>query len=204
MMHPRARRPFFVDVRFIIGIVLVIVSVVGVWLLISSSRQTSPVLQATRTVVSGEVISSADLQVVEVGLGAVTESYLAPQDLDPGAVATRTLSKGELLPRSAVGSPDEARTTTLVVSSTTIPAGVAPGDVVEVWHAAPLEDGRAFDKPRVLVADAVVASVAEAEGMLANSRTDVELVIDRTDVAAVLTAITGGDSISIVPAGSGS
>lgn len=204
MMQPRARRPFFADIRFIIGIVLVIASVAGVWLLITSSRQTVPVLQATRTVVPGEVISSADLQVVDVGLGAVAELYLAPQRLEPGSIATRTLAEGELVPMSAVGDADDARTTTLVVSSTTIPAGVSSGAVVELWHAEPREDGRAFEKPKVLVADAIVASVAQADGMLANSRTDVEIIIDRTDVAAVLAAITSGDSISVVPAGAGS
>lgn len=204
MMHPRARRPFFVDVRFLVGVALVVISVVGVWLLISSSRQTTPVLQAARTVVSGETISSADLQVVDVGLGAVTERYLAPQDLEPGAVATRTLSAGELIPASAVGTADELRTTTIVVSSTALPAGVAAGDRVELWHAPLLEDGRTFDEPRVLVADAVVVAVSEAEGMLAGSRTDVELVVDRADVAGVLAAITGASAISVVPTGSGS
>ncbi|MFD5225052.1 SAF domain-containing protein [Microbacterium sp. NPDC058342] len=204
MMRPLARRPFFGDLRFIIGLVLVVVSVVGVWLLVASSRQTVPVLQATRTVLPGETITSADLQVIEVGLGALTDAYLGPQDLDPGAVATRTLPKGELVPASAIGDEAEVRTTTVVVSSTTIPAGLAPGAVVELWHAPPVEDGRSFDKPRVLVGDAIIAHVAEADGMLSQSRTDVELVIDRADVADVLAAITGGSAISIVPGGAGS
>lgn len=204
MMHSRARRPLFVDVRFIAGIVLVIVSVAGVWLLVSSSRQTTPVLQATRTIVTGEPVGSADLQVVEVALGSALESYLAPQDLAPGAIAMRTLPKGELVPSAAVGDAEDVRTTTVVVSSGTLPADTGPGDVVELWHAPLLKDGRAYDTPRILVADAVVASVAEAEGMLASSRTDVELVIERTDVAEVLTAITGEDAISLVPKGSGS
>jgi hypothetical protein len=49
-----------------------------------------------------------------------------------------------------------------------------------------------------------VSSVSEAEGMLSQSRTDVEVVIDRADVGDVLAAITGGSTISIVPAGAGS
>lgn len=204
MMHARARRPFFGDLRFLIGLALVVVSIAGVWLLVASSRQTTPVLQATRTVLPGETLTSADLQVVEVGLASLTDTYLAPQDLDPGSIAVRTLPAGELLPRSAVGDEDSARTTTVVVSSTSIPDGVSAGSVVELWHAPPIEDGQAFDAPRVLVGDAIVARVAEAEGMLSQSRTDVELVIDRADVGEVLTAITGGSIISLVPAGAGS
>ncbi|WP_286302603.1 hypothetical protein [Microbacterium suwonense] len=50
----------------------------------------------------------------------------------------------------------------------------------------------------------MIARVAEADGMLSQSRTDVEVVIDRADVADVLAAITGGSAISIIPAGAGS
>ncbi|WP_286302601.1 SAF domain-containing protein [Microbacterium suwonense] len=104
MTSSRARRPFFGDLRFLIGLVLVVVSVAGVWLLISSSRQTTPVLQATHTVLPGETISSADFQVVEVGLAGLADAYLAPQDLQDDAVATRTLPKGELVPSRASGT----------------------------------------------------------------------------------------------------
>lgn len=204
MTSSHARRPFFGDLRFLIGLILVVVSVAGVWLLISSSRQTTPVLQATHTVLPGEAVSSADFQVIEVGLAGLAGTYLAPQDLEAGSIATRTLPKGELVPRSGIGDEADSRTTTVVVSSTAIPAGLDAGSVVELWHAPLLEDGRTPDTPRILVADAVIARVAEAEGMLSQSRTEVEVVIDRADVADVLTAISSGSTISIVPAGAGS
>ena len=54
------------------------------------------------------------------------------------------------------------------------------------------------------VADVIVAEVLESEGMLADSGSAVELVIDRADVAEVLAAITSGASLSIVPIGAGS
>ncbi|MDT0156802.1 hypothetical protein Q9R19_04085 [Microbacterium sp. ARD32] len=204
MISSRARRPFFGDLRFLIGLVLVVVSIAGVWLLVSSSRQTTAVLQATHTVVPGQPVTSADFQVVEVGLGPLTGTYLAPQDLEPGAVATRTLAKGELVAAAGVGDEKDSRTTTIVVSSTAIPTGVDAGSVVELWQAPLLKDGRTRDEPRVLVGDAVVGRVAEADGMLSESRTDVEVVVDRSDVADVLAAITGDAVISIVPAGAGS
>lgn len=204
MMRSPAHRPFYGDLRFVIGLVLVIASIAGVWLLVSSSRQTAPVLQTTRTVLPGERISSAELQVVEVGLGSVTDSYLAPQSLEPGAVAVRTLAAGELVPLAAVGDADELRTTSVVISSTAVPAEVTAGTSVELWHAPPVEDGRAFEKPRILVGDAIVAHVAEEEGMLAGRRTDVEVIVDRADTADVLAAIAGGDALSLVPTGAGS
>jgi len=204
MMHSRARRPFFGDLRFLVGLALVVASIAGVWLLVSSSRQTTPILQATRTILPGEAIESADFQIVEVGLGALTDTYLAPQDVDPHSIATRTLPEGELVPLSSIGDQDGSRTTTVVVTSTALPEGVRAGTVVELWHSPLLEDGRTLDAPRVLVGDAVVAGVAEAEGMLSQSRTDVEVVIDRSEVADVLAAIASGSVVSIVPAGAGS
>lgn len=201
----RPRRAFFVDVRFIVGIILVIASIAGVWMLVAASRQTTPMLQATKTIVAGDTLDSDDFQVVEVGLGAVSDKYLAPQDLKDGMLAGRTLARGELVPLASVTDADSARTTTIVVSSATaIPAGVTPGTVVELWQAPLMEDGRSFDAPRILVADAVVSSVAEADGMLSQERTDVEVVINRADVAAVLEAMTSGAAISLVPTGDGS
>lgn len=201
---PRSRRAFWGDLRFLIGIVLVAASIGGVWLVVSSSTATAPVLQANRTIVTGEALVSADFQVVEVSLGAAMGGYLAPHDLSPGQVAQRTIADGELLPRSAMADADSARKTTIVIDSNTgLPADLAAGAVVEVWHAPPLDDGNtAYEAPRLLVADVVVAAVTKSEGMLASSGAMAEVVIDRTDVPAVLAAITGGSALSIVPVGS--
>lgn len=201
---PRSRRAFWGDLRFLIGIVLVAASIGGVWLVVSSSTATTPVLQANRTIVTGETLVSADFQVVEVNLGAATSGYLAPQDLSPGQVARRTITDGELLPRTAMADADSARKTTIVIDSNTgLPADLAAGAVVEIWHAPPLDDGRtAYEAPRLLVADVVVAAVTKSEGMLASSGATAEVVIDRTDVPAMLAAITGGSALSVVPVGS--
>lgn len=199
----RPRTAFWGDIRFVIGIVLVALSIAGVWLIVSSSGRTTPMLQANRTIVQGEALVSSDFQVVEVGLGRLTEDYVAPQDLEPGLVAARTLTKGELVPTTALADDDTSRTTTIVIeSSTGIPAGVTTGTVVELWQAPPLEDERSYDTPRILVGDVIVSSVIDPEGMLASDATTVEVVIDRSDVAEVLAAITGGAMLSVVPVGS--
>lgn len=202
MTQTRPQRAFWGDIRFLIGIALVALSVAGVWLVVSSAGRTSPVLQANRTIVQGETLVSADFQVVEVSLGPLASDYLAPQDLEPGQIAARTLVEGELVPAAAAAEADSGRTTTLVIqSSTGIPEDVGPGTVVELWHAPPLADGRSHDAPRILVADATVASVVESDGMLEASGTGIEVVIDRSDVADVLAAVTGGSALSVVPTG---
>ena len=203
--HTRAKRAFWGDIRFLIGIALVILSIAGVWLIVSSSRDTTPVLQATRTIAQGEALASDDFRVVEVGLGAVIDGYVAPQDLEAGMIAARTVESGELLPAVATADAGSSRTTNIVVeSSVGIPERIGAGTPVELWYSPPLDETGEFDAPRILAADVVVASIPETDGMLAQRSAAVELVIDRADVADVLAAVTGGAALSIVPLGSGS
>lgn len=201
----RPRRAFRVDVRFLVGIALVALSISGVWFLVSAADDATPVLQATRTITQGEALTSDDFQVVEVGLGPISDEYLGPDDLRSGQVATRTLAKGEIVPAAALTEADRSRTTTVVIeSSTGIPEGVRAGTVIEVWHAPPIEEGRAYDAPRILVGQGIVHDVIEPAGVLADTGTRLEVVIDRADVADVLSAITGGSALSVVPVGAGS
>lgn len=199
------RRAFWGDVRFLIGIALVALSIGGVWLIVSASEDSVPILQTTRTITQGQSVTAADFQVVDVGLGAAVDGYLGPDDLPVDSVATRTLEGGELVPVSALTDAEDSRSTTVVIQSTTgIPEGVTAGTVVEIWQAPPVDDGRSYDVPRILVADVIVREVLEPEGVLAETGTRLEVVIDRVDVADVLAAITGGAALSIVPVGSGS
>jgi hypothetical protein len=200
--QPRVRRAFWGDIRFLIGIALVILSIAGVWLIVSSARQTTPVLQADRTIAQGEALVSDDFRVVEVSLGTVVDGYLAPQDLEPGMIASRTLAAGELLATTATADAQSSRTTSIVIeSSVGIPESVAVGTPVELWYAPLLAESDEFDAPRILVADVVVASIPEADEMLAQRTAMLEIVIDRSDVADVLAAITGGAALSVVPLG---
>ncbi|MBN9178482.1 MAG: SAF domain-containing protein [Microbacterium sp.] len=200
--HTSARprpRAFWADIRFLLGILLVVVSVVGVWLVVAAARQTVPVFAAARTLVPGDTVGSDDLRVVDVALGQLEDAYATPATLEPGSIATRTITAGELVPRGAVGAAESARTTRVVVhSATEIPAAVAPGSTVEVWAAPQLERGT-FDAPRILVPTATVVSVTSDESMMGSAGPAVELVIGRADVPDTLAAISGGASLSIVP-----
>ena len=94
----RVRRAPWVDVRFLLGIVLIVASIAGVWFVVSAARQTAPMIAAARTLTPGEVITATDVRVVDVALGTLDEAYLAPDELTIGAIATRTVNAGELVP----------------------------------------------------------------------------------------------------------
>lgn len=201
--RPRPR-PFWADARFLLGLTLIVASVAGVWLVVLAARQSEPVFAAARTIIPGEEVTAADLRVVDVGLGGVSETYAAPVDLEPGTVAVRTVEAGELVPRSALGAPESATRTTVVMrTNTDVPAAVRPGSDVEVWVAPAPERGADADDeahaPRILVPSATVASVTRDEGVVAGTSVSLELVIARADVPAALAAIAAGATVSVVP-----
>lgn len=197
------RRAFWGDARFLLGILLIVASVAGVWLVVAAARQTAPAYAAARTLVPGQAITADDLRQVEVALGQVGEAYLAPGDRNDGLVATRTIEAGELVPAEAVGDADDARTTNVVVqSSVEVPASVDAGTGVEVWAAPLLETGE-YDEPRILIADATVVSVTRDDSMMGGGAASLELVIPRADVAAALAALAHEAAISVIPAAGG-
>lgn len=200
--HTAARprpRAFWADIRFLLGIALIVASVAGVWLVVAAARQTAPAFAAARTIVAGEAVGADDLTVVDVALGQVAGAYASPTTLAPGSVATRTIPAGQLVAKDAIGDAAGLRTTTVVVhSATELPAAVGPGTTVEVWAAPQLERGQ-YDTPRILVASATVVSVTADDTMIGSAGSAVELVIERAEVADTLAAISGGASLSIVP-----
>ncbi len=198
------RRAPWGDIRFLLGILLIVASIAGVWFVVSAARQTAPVFAATHTIVPGEKVSRDDLEVVDVALGTLGDAYFAPDALVDGLVATRTITAGELVPTTAIGDAAKARTTSVVVrSAVDVPASVEAGTVVEVWAAPMLEHGE-YDVPRILVADATVVSVTRDDSMIGGGSAALELVIPRADVAAALAAMADQSALSVVPkAGAG-
>ncbi|WP_345751157.1 SAF domain-containing protein [Microbacterium rhizophilus] len=199
-----ARRAFWADARFVIGVVLVAASIAGVWFVVGAARQTVPVLAAAGTLVPGQAITAADVTVVEVALGTSRDAYLAPESLGEGLVALRPIGAGELLPAGAAGASELSdRTSVVVRSSVDVPDGVDRGALVDLWETPPGGEPGTFAAPRILVADAVVARVTREDGVMASGGAALELVIDRGRVADVLAAVAAGSVLSAVPTAGG-
>ncbi|MDE0547286.1 SAF domain-containing protein [Microbacterium sp. C7(2022)] len=194
-------RSAWVDVRLVLGVILVVASIAGVWFVVAAARQTTPVLAAAHTIVPGEVVTRDDLRVVDVALGAASDTYMIDSVFVEGVVATRTIEEGELVPHAAVATADAVRTASVVVrTSADVPASIDVGAVVELW-SAPLVDRNVYDTPRILVADATVAALTRDDSAIGGGAVSVELVVPRADVAVVLSAIADQSALSIVSAG---
>lgn len=194
------RRRFWFDPRFLIGIVLVAVSVAGVWFVVTTNDETVPVYAAGSTLTPGSMLTEGDLVVTRVRLGDLEGSYVRSGALPgEGALVTRTVPEGELLPLSAITDASSVGVSPVVVDiAGVLPASIDTGSVVDIWAAAPVEGG-SFDQPVVIVDGATVNRVIEGDGMVGDARVSVEVLVPKGDVATVLSAVANGYAMSLVP-----
>jgi hypothetical protein len=198
----RTRRPFFFDARFVIGLVLVVASVAGVYAIVASADRSTEVYAARGALVAGESLHADDLVVTTVRLGAADRLYLARGALpDHGAVVTRSVAAGELVPASAVSDSETGSQTSVVLQAHgDLPASVTPGSAVDIWAAA-LEEHNRYAAPVVLVDGATVVRVIQGDGLVGQrDGRSVEVRVPGNRVAAVLESIANDDAISLVPA----
>jgi hypothetical protein len=195
------RRRFWVDPRFIIGLVLVAASIAGVGAIVTGSDQTSVVYTARHTLVVGDHLAKTDLVETRVQLGGTAQLYLVPAaKLNRDLLVTRTILAGELVARSMVGDASGEELTSVVVDVPgRLAATVGPGSVVDTWSAAATGPGE-YAPPTILVAQASVVRIVEPTGIIAaDNGQSVELLVPKVTVAAVLEAIMNGDALAIVP-----
>lgn len=133
----RFQRPGWRDPRLVIGVLLVSLSVVLGARLLSSSDDVSQVWAVQEAVAAGETIGAQDVRPARVRFvdAADAERYVsADTALADGAVVTRELAAGELLPLEAVTQEKEGLLELPVaVAGAGVPATLVAGDRVDVW-----------------------------------------------------------------------
>jgi hypothetical protein len=198
-----ARRGWWFDPRFAIGLALVVTSVLGVLWIVSSADSSVHVYAAREALSPGDRIRAGDLVDESVRIGRLDSRYLGREDLPTdGVVVTKAVGAGELVPASAVGSTTGIRMTSMVVPlSGQLARSIEPGAVVDLWSAQAAQGG-AFGPPTVLVPSATVVRTIKADGVVVGGGGEsVELLVPRTRTARVLEAVANDDAISLVPAG---
>jgi hypothetical protein len=217
----KRRRAFWFDPRFAIGVMLVVVSVLGVGALVSTANASVDVLAARATLTPGERVHASDLVPTSVRVGHVSTLYLRASDVpSAGVIVTRAVAAGELVPHSAVGSQAGRSLTSVVVSvNSALAASIAPGSRVDLWSSEPVDratmntggDGTqgqtaaltggvgAFAAPIVLVSSAIVVRLVDQKNLVASSGASVELLMPKSDTATVLDAIANGAVLSVLP-----
>ncbi|MDJ1372548.1 SAF domain-containing protein [Gulosibacter molinativorax] len=199
-MMASLRQRIRLDPRLLIGCVLVVASVLGVIWVVSQAKQTVAVYVAAAPIAQGDAITEQSLSIVNVPISDSHELYLTPDRFDGSAViSTRPIGQGEYLPLSAIGAGDETSAPVVVTISGALPEDVGTGVAVELWAAAPGERPGTYNTPVALVQQAQVVRVLESQQLVNSGQVEVELRIPDTDLAEVLTALTNGSRLHVVP-----
>ena len=201
---PRLARPSWRDPRLLIGILLVLASAAGVTALVGSLDKTTEVLAARTELTVGMELGPEDFSPVAVRLGSVEGTYLpVGAGIPEGAVATRLVRPGELVPASAVGAADELdRKPVGLPVEDPLPAGTAAGARVDVWVALPAAgsgEGARFEPPRLLLEAAEVSELSVDESVLgpaASSR--VYVLVEDAAMPALLNALSNEAKLAVV------
>ncbi|GAB2676123.1 hypothetical protein [Thalassiella azotivora] len=198
----RLRRPSWRDPRLAVGVVLVLASVVLGVAVVSGADRTSAVWAADSALTPGDEVVRDRLRVVDVRLDDLSTVYLSAEDpLPEGAVVTRHVAAGELLPLSALGGAEDLQQRPVGVPVTgALPAGLGKGSAVDLWVAHPdPERAGAFLAPERLVQSAVVSEVSQSGGALGSGGvTTVQVLVAEAQLAAVLGALANDAVVSVV------
>lgn len=202
----RTRRSRWRDPRLAGGLVLIGASVaVGSWA-VDAAADTQDLYALTADVAPGDSLS-ADGVLTLVSSHPGTGDYVTADELPDDAVATRSMTAGELLPQAAVSTETTADTRSVVLDiASGLPEGTGTGDVVDLWTLPSASvTAKTGESDASLVAEQlVVARVGEAGNDLVGARTtSVEVLVPRTRVSQVLTAVASEGSLVLVPTGEG-
>lgn len=196
----RLKRPSWKDPRLLVGILLVLVSVAGVVLLVSSADRTTEVFAARDGIAVGEKLTQDNVVRAKVRLGATEDQYVtAESGLPEDAVAVQRIGKDQLVPRASLGSADELDRKPVALSiEETLPEQATEGARVDVWVAQP--DARnGFSEPKLLLSGAEIAEISAGSATLGSSKKTVLMVlVEDGQMPALLGAQANQAKISVV------
>lgn len=200
----RVRAPRWLDLRLVLGVLLVLGSVLLGVRVVSAADATVPVWAAAGDLAAGTELAADDLVAVDVRLDATADAYLSTGTRPEGRTLARAVRQGELLPRSALEKPAGLVQLALPVQAGYVPPGLQRGRSVDVYAVAdPVAGATAVADGSVtaVVRAATVQAVAgRTEGVLSTPTTTVQVVVavPEEDAADVLSSIGGRPLVVVV------
>lgn len=200
----RVRPPSWLDLRVVLGVLLVLGSVLLGGRIVSAADATVRVWAAAADLAPGTELAREDLVAVDVRLDTTAGSYLSAASRPEGRVLARAVGAGELLPRSVLEAPADQVQLALPVQAGYVPPGLDRGQLVDVYAVADAAAGPGQvpgGGVSVVVRRAPVQAISgRSEGVLSTPTTAVQVVVavpaDRA--ADVLTAIGGRPLVVVV------
>jgi hypothetical protein len=200
----RVRPPRWLDLRLVLGVLLVLASVLLGARVVSAADATVPVWAVSGDLAAGTELTAEDLIAVDVRLDEAADSYLSTGTRPEGRTLARAVREGELLPRSALEARNDLVQLALPVQSGYVPPGLERGRLVDVYAVADPAAGAtavADGSVTLVVGRAPVQAISgRSEGVLSTPTTAVQVVVavSAADAADVLAAIAGRPLVVVV------
>lgn len=193
----RARAPGWRDPRLWVGVVIVAVSVIAGARLMAVADDSVSVWAVADDMGAGDRVRADDLVVQRVRFAddAQLERYFAADDpLPADLLLTRGVGAGELLPRAAAGTADDAGTLELPIAVNTgqVPPSVAAGSVVDVYLT-----GRRTSGEPVLVEATVIDAPPLDEGLAVSGQRQLVLGVSEDDAVTYFEVVGRIDTPSL-------
>lgn len=128
----RLRHPSWLDLRLVVGVLLVLASVLLGIRVVAGADRSVQVWSLARDVAAGTELTAADLRPARVRLFDQGPAYVRLDRSPAGRVVTRQLRAGELLPAAALDRRPPAAVVAIPVKPENAP-GVTRGQLVDVW-----------------------------------------------------------------------
>jgi hypothetical protein len=198
------RPPRWLDLRLVLGVLLVLGSVLMGARVVSAADATVPVWAASSDLAPGTEIDPDDLVAVHVRLDDAAKAYLSTSERPDGWLLSRAVRAGELLPYSALEAASERVQVALPVQAGFVPPSLARGQLIDVYAVADPAAGAtvvADGSVTLVVEQATVQETSErADGVLSTPTTTVQVVISvpADEAADVLGAIAGRPLVVVV------
>lgn len=190
----RLRPPSWLDLRLVLGVLLVVGSTVTGTFVVAAADRSVEVWALTRDVAASTVLSADDVRPARVRLFDAAPGYLDTDSSPAGSSVTRALSAGELLPASVLADVGPALVVNLPVRPENAPS-VDRGQAVDVWA------GTKDCLPRRVLAAAAVQDVrgGDTGGLSADTGVlQVVLRVGRADAERLLAVLGAESTIRLV------
>lgn len=165
----RLERPAWINARTVLGLLLFVIALLGTQRVIDASSVSTPVWTVRTDVPAGTVLAPTDVTLTEVNLPEdVLVHYAGASTSIAGAVVTRSVTAGEMVPLGALVAEDDApgsRLLTVAVGDGTVTVGrIETGDVVDVY--ATFSAGEPGAVTRLLVSGVEVVEVLSTSSLV--------------------------------------
>ena len=181
-----------------IGLILVVISGLGVWFTIQVNNRTEEFLIAGKAAASGAEIGAGGFRAVRMNLGNSGKLYLQPGDVDKKAYLLVGIDAGQLVPKSFLATRAlDSRKPVIISSKMPLPTNVKVGDLVDVWVSRVTANNQ-FSPPVQIVIDAEIADILESSSIMSDQTQQVQVLVPDESVATIIDAIASKDVLSLV------